>query len=295
MRGLYVNGAVFLLLAGDTVAVFGQTITEAAPRMPARGGTIVIKVDDYLQARQRVLDAAQQEGAEVVGAITRVNPKGRKSGWVRLQLPVERLPSLIPAIKSTGKLYGENLSTTEHVSEYEELERRVNRLREHEQRLGTLLESGRRLRGSDILYVQERMFRASVDEGLLMQRRVDLTRAARAGTLVVEMFEPEPVRALDIARIDLGQWFMRGRTAAGLTFQRAMARGVTLSAYLLVFAPVWVPALAVVLLLLRWLWRRRGVIWTQAARFWAFLRRELAARREAGTFLPPPAPKSTDS
>jgi hypothetical protein len=219
--------------------------------MPTRGGTVAVKVVDYDTARQKVLDVGLAQGAELLDSQTRVNFQGKKDGWLRFRLPSDRLPALVRAAHETGKLYSEAITTNDHASEYEELERRIGRLREHEVRLAALLQSSRRLRGSDILYIQERLFRTGVDQGLLMQRRVDLERAARVTTLTVELFEPEPRRAMD-----LGNWYAGAALRARTSLYRVLARGVTAGAFVLMFAPLWIPALVVAILLLRWLRRR---------------------------------------
>ena len=113
-----------------------------------------------------------------------------------------------------GKLYGENVATTDHASEYEELARRIVRLQQHETRLTGILQSGHRLRGGDLLYVQERLFRASVDESLLAQRRADLERDTQVNVVQIEMFEPGTLPpTLSPETPDLSHWFVQ---AAGL-------------------------------------------------------------------------------
>lgn len=229
--------------------------------MPTRGGSIVVKVTDYEAARADLLRDAGAQGAEMLGAKTLVDGKGRKHGWLRFRLPSAQLPALLASAQARGRLYGENVTTTDHASEYEELARRVARLREHQGRLAGILSSNRRLRGGDLLYVQERLFRASVDESLLEQRRADLERDTQTNTLSVELFEPGALPpSPHPSRLDLGAWFGRARGLALASWERQLARGATASAYALVFAPLWLPALIVGGLLLRLLWRRRARI-----------------------------------
>jgi hypothetical protein len=234
---------------------------RARPSVPAanRGGTLVVKVTDFDPAREKVIGAAVGQGAELIGSHTQVNFEGRKLGWLRFRMPSDRLARLLPEVRAVGKLYSEHAQTSDCRSEGEELQRRIARLREHEQRLDTLLRSSRRMRGSDLLYLQERLFRASVDEGELEQRRVDLGRAAQVGTLTVELFEPEPRRAMD-----LGNWYAGAHLRARTALYRELARGMTVLAYALAFAPLWVPGLALAILLGRWLWRRGPVLVARA-------------------------------
>jgi Domain of unknown function (DUF4349) len=256
-------GALAAVLMASGVARAAAVGAERAPvplRLPIRNGMIAVKVVDYDAARQRVLDAALQQGAELLKSRTEVNFQGKKHGWMWFHIAADRLALLLPVVRGAGKLYAENVATAEHASEYEGLARRVERLQEHQQRLEALLESRRRLRGSDILYIQERLFRAGVDEGTLRQRRVDLERAARVNTLAVELFEPEPRRVMD-----LGNYYAGSALRARIAFHRLLARALTLGAYALIFAPVWIPALLFLLLGRRWLRRRFAAISTRFA------------------------------
>jgi hypothetical protein len=247
--------ALALTALADPAA--GQGAADVPLRMPSRGGTVAVKVSDYDAARESVQRAALRQGAELLDARTEVSFQGKKHGWMRFRLAADRLPLLLTAIHAAGKLYAENLTSAEHASEYEELERRIGRLREHQQRLAAVLESKRRLRGSDILYLQERLFRAGVDEGMLLQRRLDLERSARVSTLVIELFEPEPRRTLD-----LGNYYAGAALQARLALHRLLARGLTAGAYVVAFAPFWIPALVLVcaLFLRIRLWRRRRAV-----------------------------------
>jgi hypothetical protein len=254
--------------------------------MPSRGGTVVVKIADYDAARRQVMDAALKQGGELLNSRTKVNAQGKKDGWVRFRIAADRLPRLLPDIHAVGKLFSEDIRTTDYTSEYEELQRRVMRLREHQQRLAGVLQSTRRLRGSDVLYLQERLFRAGVDEGMLLQRRADLERAARGSTLTVELFEPEARRPMDV-----GNWYAGASLRARADVNRYLAKATTAGAYVLFFAPFWIPALVIAVLLLRWLWRRGRVLllWARARslRAWEVCAARFPARPRRTT---PPDP-----
>lgn len=257
------NWGVWTVIPALTLAaaMWGPVAHGQAPpaEMPVRGGSIVVKVAAYEDARRLVLAAAQSQGAEMLGARTLVDAKGHKHGWLRLRLPATRLPLLLASVGTAGKLYGENVTTTDYASEYEELARRITRLREHEARLSGILGNGRRLRGGDLLYVQERLFRASVDESLLAQRRADLERNTQVNTLMVELFEPGflPASVHPSGPASPARWFPQALALARTHLNRLLARGITGAAYALVYAPLWLPALLAGLMLLRALWRRR--------------------------------------
>jgi hypothetical protein len=287
MRNAALLPALILLAALPARAQDVQVSPVPASRMPSRGGSIVLKINDYEPARQQVLAAARRAGAELVDSHSEVNFQGKRHGWLRFRLTAAEVPGFLTGVRGVGKLFAENITSADHLSEYEDLERRVERLREHQERLEGLLKNGRRLRGSDILYIQERLFRAGVDEGMLLQRRLELERAARASNITVELFEPEPRRAMD-----LGNWYAGAALRAKTDLFRFLAKAATAGAYALFFAPFWVPALVIALFLLRWLLRRGRALLTTLAGYcrssgeWIAARWPIAAPRRS-TPAPP--------
>ncbi len=250
--------------------------TPAPVEMPIRGGEIVVKVPGFDAAWAEVLGAASAQGAELLDARTLVDAKGRKHGWLRLRLPSAHLPALINAVQGIGPLYGESIATSDHASEYEELARRIFRLRQHEARLSGILESGRRLRGGDLLYVQERLFRASVDESLLEQRRADLARDTQLDTLKVQLFEPGCLPAGQPHGGNFGSAYRQVLGLARASLGRQLDRGAGELAYGVVFAPLWLPLPLAFLLLAVWIRRQGQVV---AARLRRALRRSFRRAR----------------
>lgn len=263
-----------------------QISPSPVQEMPVRGGSIVVKVAAFDPARQEVLAAAAGQGAELLAARTLVDSKGRKHGWLAFRLPASRLPALLGAAQNDGRLLGESIATTDHASEYEELARRIIRLQQHEVRLSGILQSGHRLRGGDLLYVQERLFRASVDESLLAQRRADIERDTQVNTVRVELFEAGSLPAAVVPPSTLAGGFAQALTLARAHWERLLGRGATGGAYLLVYLPLWLPGVALALLLGRFLWtRRRAVLRTleTGLRRAAAWRQRLREARELGT------------
>jgi hypothetical protein len=244
----------------DTGAV--QLATETSPSvdtpMLGRSSVVVLKAPDFSAARQVVIDTAGEQGAVLLGAYTAVNEKGRKHGWLKFRVSPAGLARMTPALYGVGKLYSDKLTTTDSRSDYEELARRVGSLQQHERRLDAVLGSGRRMRGSDVLYLQERLFRANVDEGMLTQQRLDLERGAEVCTIQVSLFEPgaEP-QVIQGDRVDVGRWFASSLAIARGELSRQMARAATGAAYAVVYSPFWGPAAIAALVLLRMVWVRR--------------------------------------
>jgi Domain of unknown function (DUF4349) len=246
---------VLSLFSVSVVRVCKAQETEASAAMSKRRGEIVVKVPQFEAARERILKALSLQGAELIDAKTRVNEKGRKHGWITVRLASDRLADALPVIRTAGKLAVENIITSDNTSDYEGLARRADHLSEHQKRLAGILTRERRLRGSDILYVQERLFRASVDEGLLEQKREDIARESRFCTLTIHLFEPLPTRTRDRVHLDVAGHFASAKARALAIVDQNRARAITALAYGLVFAPLWVPLLIVGLIALRLFYR----------------------------------------
>lgn len=164
------------------------------PDLVQRGAAITVKVSSYDQAEKALFDLAQKYSGTEADRQRASSEKGRHSGWWRVLVPKANLDAFLGDIRGLGKVYGENLTLQNHADEYADLGHRAIRLREHEQRLSGILQASRRLRGGDILFVQERIFRASVDQDLLTQRREALARSAGTSSVIVKFFEPIEVK-----------------------------------------------------------------------------------------------------
>jgi hypothetical protein len=155
-----------------------------------RGAAVTVKVESYADAQKGLADLVAKHGGTAADRHRVASEKGRHSGWLRVQVPKANLDAFLGDVRQLGKVYGERLSLEDRSEEYLSLGKRAERLRQHEARLSGILGSGRRLRGSDILYVQERLFRASVDEDSLLQQREALAARTPTSSVVVTFFEP---------------------------------------------------------------------------------------------------------
>jgi hypothetical protein len=123
-----VLAALVIESAGSTAGQAPQR-PEASPQgVLTRGGSIVLKVVDYDPAREKALSAALQQGAALLSSRTEVNFEGKKHGWLRFRLAADRLPLLLPSVRTVGKLYAESIRTGDETSQYEELNRATRRV-----------------------------------------------------------------------------------------------------------------------------------------------------------------------
>jgi hypothetical protein len=167
---------------------------QGSPDLVKRGAAITVKVESYPGAQKALSDLVAKHRGTAADRHSQDSEKGKQSGWIRVMVPKASLDGFLGEVRQLGKVYGERLSLENNAEEYAALASRAERLKQHEQRLSGILGSTRRLRGSDILYVQERLFRASVDEDSLRQQREALAKNAVSSSVIVTFFEPTIVK-----------------------------------------------------------------------------------------------------
>jgi hypothetical protein len=166
-----------------------------------RGAAITLKVTSFTEARKQVSDLAQSHQGAVSDRHTVSSEKGHESGWMRVQVPKAELDGFLTDVRQLGTIYGEKLSYDDGSSRYQQLGERAERLSQHERRLSSVL-TMKRLRGSDILYVQDRILRTTVDEDSLRDERAAIPRQAASSSVIVTLFEPSFTQ--DLPRTPLG-------------------------------------------------------------------------------------------
>lgn len=240
-----------------------QVPTSAEPRdgkdVPhlAHGASVTLKVSDYDQVSRQIVEYASASGGHKLDSRTDVGRNGRRNGWLRVSVPASQLDSLLVNVRGLGSLAGERVATMDNTSEGQSLGRRVERLKQHEGRLAGVLATRKNLRGSDVLFLQERLFRASVDESLLSQQQQDLYHKDDTSLLTVTLFEPTPIRARDRASRNLAMHWTGVQERAEDSLAALGRRLMTAGAFALVFAPLYLPPLLIVGFLIRRLARRR--------------------------------------
>jgi len=238
-----------LILLSFSHPSFGQTANPVP--ITIRSGDIILKVSDFEAARAKVLDLARNHGAKLSDSQTTVNFQGKKDGWLLLQLDADELDALTKDLRSIGKLYSEHMQTTDQTSYYEKLGRRIGLLAQNEQELLRFLNRPRQMRGSDILFVQYRLFQSRVEASDASQEKLTLERSAQRSTLRVSLFEPLPNKAYD-----LGNWRAHGAYRAKTAFMTFAGKLVTSAYFFIWFAPLWIPVAVTMLFVLRWVVRR---------------------------------------
>lgn len=170
------------------IALLSGTSAQVPP--VSKSWAITLKVPSFAKARDELMVAAEKAGATVMSSGHRTNPKGASSGWIRFRVAQNEAKGFLVASRNLGVVFGEKSEQAAHAGEIEELEARGNRLEEHAARLRALLSSDRRMRGSDILYLQERLMRTTLDHDLLLLQMKRLAGTGADVSVNVTLFEP---------------------------------------------------------------------------------------------------------
>lgn len=179
--------SIFLLLSIACVAPAQLDTVQ-------RGAAISIKVESFSQGQLALAGIVNKHHGGFADRRQMSSESGRHSGWTRVIVPKSELDALMVDLRSVGKVYGEKMTLTDQTSLHEDLGKRSERLKQHEQRLSNILTSRRGLRGSDLLYVQERLYRASTDQDSLLEQRDAIPLRSAKSSVVVDLFEPTPVK-----------------------------------------------------------------------------------------------------
>ena len=209
---------------------------DTAP-MAIKGGSIVLKVKDYGEARARVMRLADAHYAQLHKENSEANFTGERHGEIVLELDSAQLGPLMEQVRGIGKLYSEMVQTSDQTSNYQKLGTRISLLKQNEGELLGFLHSPRRMRGSDILFVQSRLYDSRVQSANVAQERVDIARRSQRATLSVSLFEPEPRKIFD-----WGNWRAVASYRAKGSFLYVARKAVTGFFFVLYFAPIWIPA-----------------------------------------------------
>lgn len=259
-------------------AAQGRTVLQQDSLSQA--ATVSLKVASFNEAADAVSAIAVSSGGQILESREFVNGKGKKHGWIRLRVSAPQLGAVMHEAAMQGRLASSAFVATDNRSATEALARRITRLCEHQARLSGLLGGDRRLRGSDILFIQDRLFRAGLDEEDLAQQSVDMGRTERTGTAQIFLFEPYSVPALMPAPA-LSARYRESLSIAKGHVELALAKAMTVLAYSVVYAPFWLPVFIAVVLLLSWLWRRRRSVVAAVMRSATILRTFLSRRDAA--------------
>lgn len=240
---------VFIILLTSILPTYAATessspitsVTLNSAGVAAQSGSIVLKVSDYGQARSDVMKLADAQGATLRDESSEANFNGERHGNIILDMNAAQLRPMMEGIRQIGKLYSERVQTSDQTSYYQKLEKRISLLNQNEGELLSFLHSPRRMRGSDILFVQSRLYQSRVESADAAQERADMARRAQKASINIELFEPEPHKTFD-----WHNWHAAASYRAKSSFLYVTRKLITGLYMVVFFAPFWIPILLVV-------------------------------------------------
>jgi hypothetical protein len=179
--------------ASLAVASSFAQLVEPSPQVSI-SSSVTLKVPKYSDAVASIRRSAEAHEGTVLGSSSQTNEKGGESGWIRLSVGSDQLAGLLGEVKALGKVFGERSTRTDHRNEIDELRKRSERLAEHTARLRGVLSGDKRMRGSDILFLQDRLLRATLDHDLLDLATEKLAHSGKQATVNLILFEPSNER-----------------------------------------------------------------------------------------------------
>lgn len=239
---------VFAVLAAPALAQGGVSVGK--PILERRGGSITLKVPSYEEAKKKLKEIAASSGGRILDSETLVHQSGRKSGWISVSLPLDKLEAALSEARSLGTLYGENSSIQDFANQKKELLGRIERVKVHRARMLSMLNQGRRMRGSDMLYIQERIFNSELAEESMVRGVARLEQSAHTAGMNISFFEPATEMRVhsDSFKGHIAAAWDEGTKGLGKSIGSSLATLVNW----LVYAPVWIP----LLLLGIWGWKK---------------------------------------
>jgi Domain of unknown function (DUF4349) len=185
-----------------------------------------------------------------------VTEKGKSHGWLRVIVPANQFDSSMDRLRAIGNLYGDTVTSHDLTQQVQEMASRTNRLQQHQDRLSAMLRDSKRLRGSDMLFVQDRLFRAGLDQDLMGHRREQMLGSATQSSISVYLFEPGAIVQAPPVPKTFGEKAGFAFAAAWKSFSKFMAGVGLFFASVVVYGLIWVPIAVVLWLIWRRVWPR---------------------------------------
>ncbi|CAN5473743.1 hypothetical protein BH11ARM2_BH11ARM2_14860 [soil metagenome] len=214
--------------AGVPVANVSQPVQRAI----IRTGSVSLRVDQLQSAESRLRKIAASEGGWIDGL-----DGGEESTVATLRVPSDRFDATMASVLALGKPLSRKVSQEDVTDQIVDLGARMKALRAEEAAYVGMLAQTRSL--SDTLEVRSRLGSVRQEIEQADASRTNLARKAAMSTLEVTLM-PMPVATPQ--GNDPG-WFSASLADAVGTFGGLVRSVVAVGIYLIVFSPLWIPAL----------------------------------------------------
>ena len=183
--------AIATCLTGACIAQTSDLVSaNTGSDVITKGATMLLKTADFEKLRTELSSVALKHHGIIADSKTNVSPKGRKHGWFRISVPADQIESLLTDIRPVAKVVGEESKTSNRKPEIDELDLRRQNVINHVDRLKSSLTSRKSIRGSDVLFMEDKIFRAETDRDLLLNDRKKIEGTVANASIVVSAYEP---------------------------------------------------------------------------------------------------------
>lgn len=215
-----------------------DTPTDSTDRKIIKNGTLNIVVKDVEDSVKKISNQSTNIGGYV--STTNFNNSGNKSsisGYVRVRIPVDRVPEFVDFVKSVAsEVKSENINSRDVTSEYIDLEARIKNLEVTESKYQEFMEKA--VNVSEVLQVQRELTTVRQQIEQLRGQLKYLEGNAEYSDITVNI-------ALDAAELPVPP---EDKWKPGVVFKIALNNVITLAKnlsyvaiYLGVFSIIWIP------------------------------------------------------
>ncbi len=221
-----------------------QASTLQSQRLITRSGDMTLRVKNISESAGKVERIAQRFGGFVESSNVSSDPKN-PTAYFTIRVSSKQWVQANEALKGMGILISESATGSDVTAEVFDLEARVKTLKAEEDSLRTLLSRASRI--GDILQIKDRLAQVRMEIESMASQAKNLRNMAALSTISVNLTQEPKID--DETNPD--PWMGDAWTSAVNAFQSAFKTVVGFCAYVIVFAPFWLPVLVISWIMVR--------------------------------------------
>lgn len=221
-----------------------ESTAISSQRLITRTGDMTIRVKNISESAAKVERIAQRFGGFVESSNVSSDPKN-PTAYFTIRVSSKQWVQANEALKGMGILVSESATGSDVTAEVFDLEARVKTLKAEEDSLRTLLSRASRI--GDILQIKDRLAQVRMEIESMAGQAKNLRNMAALSTITVNLTQEPKID--DETNPD--PWMGDAWTSAVNAFQSAFKTVVGFCAYVIVFAPFWLPVLVISWIMVR--------------------------------------------
>lgn len=224
--------------------VRSKSPTYQNQRLITRSGDVTLRVKNISESAAKVERIAQRFGGFVESSNVSSDPKN-PTAYFTIRVSSKQWVQANEALKGMGILISESANGSDVTAEVYDLEARVKTLKAEEDSLRTLLSRATKI--GDILQIKDRLAEVRMEIESMAGQAKNLRNMAALSTITVNLTQEPKIDN----ETNPDPWMGDAWTAAVNAFQSAFKTVVGFCAYVIVFAPFWLPVLVISWIMVR--------------------------------------------